>query len=114
MVYGSIYFIKHKIEDIYYIGSTRCKISERWTHHKNCYKSWKKTGKRYCTIFSQFEKYGGTDQFYCQKIKSFFDLPDLETLLNIEQYYIDEYKKNYICVNKNIAFHEYRDVKNWL
>lgn len=113
-MYGTIYLIKHKTEDVYYIGSTVRRLSDRWSHHKTSYRRWLKDGMRYCTIFREFQRFGGTDQFVCQKIISYYDLPDLETLLNIENYYISLYKKKYNCVNKTVPCREYRDIMDWI
>jgi hypothetical protein len=80
--------------DIYY-GST-VNIKSRWNGHKSAYKGYLNNGKKNCSSFKIFDKYGIENCAY--KIIEKYPCNSKNELLEKEKYYIT----NNECVNKRI------------
>lgn len=81
---GKIYIIKNKVNDKVYIGQTVMTLNERFKSHLK--PSVCKTRGSY-KLYNAINKYGA-ENFYCELI---CETTDLETLNDLEMYYIDKY-----------------------
>jgi len=97
MKYGCIYKISYK--DLNYYGSSLKK--DRFTKHKNAYKSWKEGKGHYSSSYQLF-----------QEAEKNNELPTFEVLGCFYKYFCDEcmrkeeqtYIDNYPCINKRNSF----------
>ena len=88
MIYGKIYMIKSKQTDKIYIGSTKNTLNQRFREHKT---------DKTCTS-QEILKYSDAEI----ELLECYECQDVEELELREAYFIREYKKNNLCVNKKI------------
>tara|TARA_R110002096_G_scaffold379133_1_gene573164 strand:+ start:31 stop:594 length:564 start_codon:yes stop_codon:yes gene_type:complete len=116
---GTVYKIICNLEhDFCYIGSTFNELRHRFQDHKKHYKIWLNNGKKKCSCFDYFQKYG-IENFTIIKIKEYVCYRshklDKKQLHAYEQLWINKTR----CCNKLPAFNpikrekqkEYREKK---
>jgi len=97
MKYGYIYKISYK--DLNYYGSSLKK--DRFTKHKNKYKSWKEGKEHYVSSFKLFEEAEKNNELpIFQVLGCFYKYFCVECMRKEEQKYIDGNE----CVNRQNAF----------
>lgn len=95
---GRVYKISSPSTDRVYIGSTKAKVKERFSHHKSAYWRWAQKmdedARGYCSAFEVL-KYGDAE---VEELESVL-CESKYLLLILESDYIEQYKD--VCVNKN-------------
>lgn len=96
---GFIYKIEYiENPDIFYIGSTKQKLSRRMSKHRSNYKEWVKGTYGKCMIYELFKQYG-VEKFKIVELER-VEVEDRQELLKYE----DKWICSTDCINKYRAF----------